>query len=79
MEALVPHVFACVRCFNRSMWSDTGNERYDSRGDIEHRVNLDSFNIQGPNTAQSKVSTGRKGGIALREASTASSAISSVL
>ena len=30
------------------MWSDTGNEQYHSRGDVEKRVNLDAFNFQGP-------------------------------
>jgi len=42
------------------MWSDTGNERYESRGDIEHRVNLDSLNLAGPNMSQSRMHGAKK-------------------
>lgn len=42
------------------MWSDTGNERYESRGDIEHRMNLDSLNLAGPNMSQSRMHGGKK-------------------
>jgi hypothetical protein len=37
------------------MWSDTGNERYESRGDVQHKINLDSFNLSGPNMSQSRL------------------------
>jgi hypothetical protein len=57
------------------MWSDTGNERYDSRGDVERRTNLDSFNLQGPNMSVSRL-IGRKGNKP-KEASLAASTVSS--
>ena len=37
------------------MWSDTGNEAYDSQGDVVHRTNLDALNLQGPNMSQSRM------------------------
>lgn len=42
------------------MWSDTGNEQYNSRGDIVRKKNLDAFNLQGPNMSQLKF-IGKKG------------------
>jgi hypothetical protein len=36
------------------MWSDTGSENYGSRGDIKRTINLDAFNIEGPNMSVSK-------------------------
>ena len=44
------------------MWSDTGNERFDSKGDIIRKVNLDCLNIQGPNMSQSRLHQGKKEG-----------------
>jgi hypothetical protein len=38
----------------RSMWSDTGNEQYDSRGDTFRVTNLDALNITGPNMSNSR-------------------------
>jgi hypothetical protein len=73
--AVTPH--HALFCACRSMWSDTGNERYESRGDIERRTNLDSFNLQGPNMSMSRL-IGKKGNNNKpKEASLAASTVSS--
>lgn len=59
-ESIFPFTYSTSFLIVRSMWSDTGNEDYYSRGDILHKKNLDSFNLAGPNMSQSRFN-GKKG------------------
>ncbi|KAJ1421378.1 hypothetical protein B484DRAFT_452735 [Ochromonadaceae sp. CCMP2298] len=54
-------VFERSRVDGRSMWSDTGNEQFDSRGDVVRTVNLDALNIQGPSMSGRNKSKDIKG------------------
>jgi hypothetical protein len=37
------------------MWSDTGSSDFHSKGDVLRTVNLDSYNLEGPNMINKKL------------------------
>mmetsp|Transcript_10988 Transcript_10988/g.17913 ORF Transcript_10988/g.17913 Transcript_10988/m.17913 type:complete len:339 (-) Transcript_10988:157-1173(-) len=45
-------VYETNRIDGKSMWSDTGNYAYESKGDIVKVKNLDAFNFEGPSMSQ---------------------------